>query len=398
VAQSTELAAGAGFTFENLVAARYLAALLSEAGAPGGDGIVIAVALQQRPFGEPLDDVIVDFRIVSGAQSRLSLQCKTSLTISSAVTNADFREVVRDSLKTLQKEHFRDNLDRYGAAVASIATDKFNALKTLCDIARADQTPAHFSARFAPGGNASQDSRQIRQAIADLLQEELGAEYSEALLFRFLKHFVLVRFDTLHAGGVDSAEAINAVRPALAASANAQAPALWASLCTLTREEAGRSAQFSRASLVTRLDRVIVLAGAPSLRADLDILGQFAAAWVRDIDDDVHGQRLARNELALALDLVLTRERFVQVRGLPGSGKSVLLRRRIEADLARGPVLFLKSDRLEGKSWASFARAIGLSGAALTDLLVELRGWGVSFFISTASTGSIRNIKVSWPI
>jgi hypothetical protein len=98
--QSPELTGGAGFTFEGLVSARYLAALLCEHAGPGTEGaIVSAVAVQQRDFGEPLDDVIVDFKRHDGQVGRLSLQAKRSLTISSAATNDDFREIVHDSLK-----------------------------------------------------------------------------------------------------------------------------------------------------------------------------------------------------------------------------------------------------------------------------------------------------------
>jgi hypothetical protein len=57
------LAGGGGYTFEDLVAARYLAALLCENAAPGLQSVIVnAVVVQQRDFGEPLDDVIADFR------------------------------------------------------------------------------------------------------------------------------------------------------------------------------------------------------------------------------------------------------------------------------------------------------------------------------------------------
>ena len=89
--QSPELAGGAGFTYEGDVAAFYLSSLLAEAFAPGiNDRVVRGVSVQQRDFGEPLDDVIVDFRSPTGEPARLSLQVKRSLTISDAKSNADF--------------------------------------------------------------------------------------------------------------------------------------------------------------------------------------------------------------------------------------------------------------------------------------------------------------------
>jgi hypothetical protein len=72
MSQSPELAGGEGFTFEGDAAAFYLAALLAEAYAPGiDDRTVIRVSVQQRDFGEPLDDVIVDFEDAAKNQARL---------------------------------------------------------------------------------------------------------------------------------------------------------------------------------------------------------------------------------------------------------------------------------------------------------------------------------------
>lgn len=370
--QSPELASGAGFTFENLIAARYLAALLTEQVMPGAGGVVTAVALQQRDFGEPLDDVIVDVRTASGAPARLSLQCKATLVISDATTNTDFREIIRDSVGTLHKKDFREDKDRYGAATRSVAKGTSDTLTKLCELARDSDSYDHFAQRFVAGGNASAEQRDMKAVIGTLVAEVTGADFSEQFLYRFLRHFVLIQFDYLHEGAVDSAEAVNSVRPALRETDAASAGALWALLCEVAREGAGRSAQFLRPGLVMRLDRSIPLAAAASLRGDLAKLTALAKDWVADIDDDVRGARLARDKLAAQLANLLTTDRFIQLRGLPGSGKSVLLRQSVEASLKVGSVLFLKSDRLEGKSWKSFAQMMGLSGADLVPLLVEL--------------------------
>jgi hypothetical protein len=152
--QSPELAGGEGFTFEGDAAAFYLTALLAEAYAPGiDDRTVVRVSVQQRDFGEPLDDVIVDFEDAAKNPARLSLQVKRSLTISDAKTNTDFRDIIRDSWATLKKPDFRINADRYGAAVGTISPDKERALQTLCDLARESLTAGHFYDRFADGGS-----------------------------------------------------------------------------------------------------------------------------------------------------------------------------------------------------------------------------------------------------
>jgi hypothetical protein len=130
---------------------------------------VTRVALQQRDFGEPLDDIIVDFQWEAGEMARLSLQVKRSLTVSRAASNTDFREIIRDSWATLSKPEFRRLVDRYGAAVGEVDSDRARDLRTLCELARASPTSADFAARFAPGGNVSQAVREIRDDVVTLI-------------------------------------------------------------------------------------------------------------------------------------------------------------------------------------------------------------------------------------
>jgi len=171
--QSSELAGGEGFTFEGDAAAFYLAAFLAESYAPGiDDRMVVRVSVQQRDFGEPLDDLIVDFEGPTGDPARLSLQVKRSLTISKA--NEDFRDIIRDSWATLEKLDFRRGVDRNGAAVGTITPSKERALKTLCDLARESLTPEHFDARFSEGGNAGPAEKAVKADIVRLLKDAKG--------------------------------------------------------------------------------------------------------------------------------------------------------------------------------------------------------------------------------
>lgn len=132
---SPELTGGAGFTYEDAVAAQYLAAMVSGTTAAALDARVVQrVAQQQSDFGEPLDDVIVDAAsLADGTVMRLSLQVKRSLTISAAETNSDFREVIQHSWQTLQKPDFREHVDRVGAVTGSVAEETSRAFATLCE-------------------------------------------------------------------------------------------------------------------------------------------------------------------------------------------------------------------------------------------------------------------------
>lgn len=375
--QSPELAGGEGFTFEGDAAAFYLAALLAEAYAPGiDDRIVVRVSVQQRDFGEPLDDVIVDFEDAAKNPARLSLQVKRSLTISKAKTNSDFRDIIRDSWATLKKSDFRIKTDRYGAAVGTVTPAKERALKSLCDWARESLTADHFDARFAKGGSASTELKAVRSDVVALLKEVKGTPCTSEEVHQFLAHFVLIQFDFLREGATDPSDAINRIRDCLAPDDAAKAPLVWSRAVQLARASAGKSGQIDRARLVRLISPVARLRGSTSFRLDLDKLTELAKSYANRIPDDIGGTKLDRTSLLENLDAKLSTGRVVQVRGLPGSGKSVVIRRAVQRELESGPILFLKAEQLEGTSWISYATSQGLTGAPLEQLLVEVGAAG----------------------
>lgn len=373
--QSPELGGGEGFTYEGDAAAFYLTALLAEAYAPGINGrVVVEVSVQQRDLGEPLDDLIVDFEDVEKNPARLSLQVKRSLRISQAKTNTDFRDIIRDSWRTLKKPGFRNNIDRYGAAVGAISPAKERALKTLCDWARESLTADHFRSRFAKRDGAGITA--VKNDVVALLEETKGETCTAKEVHRFLAHFVLIQFDFLHEGATDPPDAINRIRDCLAPDDAAKAPLVWSRLVELARASAGKSGQFDRMRLVRSISPVARLRGGTSFNLDLDKLTELAKNYANLIPDDVGGTKLDRISLLDNLGVKLAAARFVQVRGLPGSGKSVVMRRAVQRALERGPVLFLKAEQLEGSSWISYATSHGLSGGALEHLLVEVGAAG----------------------
>ena len=117
---SPELAGGAGFTFEDTVVAYYLAALLRQERAAGQEGTVTRVAVQQAGHGHPMDDVIVEFNH-DDTRCRLSLQVKREITISAAVSNTDFREIMASAVETRTTPDFQPDRDVYGFVVEHVA-------------------------------------------------------------------------------------------------------------------------------------------------------------------------------------------------------------------------------------------------------------------------------------
>lgn len=159
---SPELTGGAGFTFEDGVAAIYLAALLGENTAPGLPGkFVTHVAMQQGAFGQPLDDLVVDAIDPSSTPMRMSLQVKRSIVISGAESNANFRETIIRAYNTLEADGFRHNIDRVGLVTGEISDASKRIFETLCEWARSHADTSTFIEQVNTQGVASDKHREV---------------------------------------------------------------------------------------------------------------------------------------------------------------------------------------------------------------------------------------------
>jgi hypothetical protein len=375
--QSSELTGGAGFTFEGTVVATYLVSLLIEAAPRGLLGRkTVRVAVQQAAFGEPLDDLVVDAAARDGTTARISLQIKSKLRISAARSNTDFREVVVNAWKTVLQDGFRGGVDRVGAATGSVSDAAARGLERICELARDSATGEIFASHFVPGAGEGQKLRETVQVFRTILGELAGQPAADNDIHRLLRHFMIIRFDLLHEGGRDEVTAVEILRPGLHPDDAPGADDLWYRLRVIAREAAGRAGDFTRSSLLEHLDGRFRLAGAQSLRGDIERLRAEADLALNDIGATIDGIEVERtSRIALTNDAASSR-RFVQLNGLPGSGKSAVLRAVAICRRADGPVVVLKSDRLSGSGWPEYATSIGLNSTDPEVMLLELAAIG----------------------
>lgn len=375
--QSPELAGGDGFTYEGHVTAFYLTALLAEASAPGCDGTVVNVASQQRDFGYPLDDVIIKWRDASDRIGTTSLQVKRDLTISSAESNKNFRDIIRDSLASYQDASFNDDIDKYGVAVNEISSAKFRDLGFLCQIAVESGDIEHFEQRFSTNGSASADIKAIKEVVYQLLDEFSATPLTPTQKHDFLKHFIIVRFDFLHDGEVETHVAEQHIHSQLPSDNNVSPVLVWSRIYELGRESAGKAGQFDRVRLVHELCKVVKLKEGRTFEEQIAKIRELTNTYLYQIQRDIDGYSLDRTGLKLKFSEMLKAKRFIQITGMPGTGKSALLRQVIEDYLDSSFVLFLKSDQLVGKNWAQYAQSSGLtSNHSLKELLIEIKSAG----------------------
>ena len=363
--RSSRLTGGEGFTYEDTVVAYYLAALLREERAQGCRGSVVRVAVQQDRQGEALDDLIVDAE-EAGEASRLSLQVKSAFAISAA--DSEFKAIIEASLATRRKSEFQVGKDRYGFIVEEVAVGRFGRLIEILRFAEASPTSGDFVTRFQQGGEASLDVIALRDELRPLIGAADDAEHD------FYRHFVGYRFDNLAPGGDAYVQLANR----LGEIVSQDGVAATEILCRHVRLGEGKAQVWTRNSLLAGLNPRLSFMTSPSYRADVTALASLARSSCAEIRADIAGLSIDRAALVERAEAETQSHSFTNISGLPGCGKSVVLRRCVERALEKGPVLFLTSDRLEGASWRSFARSQGLRHLEAEAILGEIGAAGVA--------------------
>ncbi len=162
----------------------------------------------------------------------------------------------------------------------------------------------------------------------------------------------------------------------MASNEDGQDLLLFDRLCRVARDGAGTARKWTRGSLLAQLRGTVRLKVAPNYQHDINLLAEFSRAGMAEVSEEIVGFRVDRPDLENKIREKLTQTRLVNLTGLPGCGKSAMLKRIASQDEAKGPVLFLKSDRLEGKSWLTFANALNLEHTGIGDLLAEIGAAG----------------------
>lgn len=375
---SPELTGGQGFTFEDAVSSIYAAALLCETTAPGLPGRIIRhISMQQGSFGQPLDDLIVRAAGADEVSITFSAQVKRKLVISAASTNTDFRETIERAYETFSVVGFQASLDRVGVIVGEISDAAKRSFETLCEWARAENSSEQFVRKLQTDGAAGDKLLQF-ETVRDILSFKVGLDELDTAAYKLLSHFVLIRLDLLTEGAPTEAQAVTGLANVLPPLDRHRADDLWRRLLALVRVSQGRAAGYDRKTLVARLNGAFRLAGAPSIQGALQAIQQECRLAATEITNNISGLNVPRDTSVQAVVEATKSPGFVQIGGMPGAGKSVVLRSALEQLADLGTVLFLKSDRLRGNTWAQYAAAAGMTHCDLEELLVELSATGSS--------------------
>ncbi len=267
---STELTGGAGFAFEDAVAALFLARILTEGAPPGlPDTICQRILFQRGENGHPLDDLVVEARRRDGVEVRLDLQITTKIALTAR--NAKLADIVRRAQETMATESFISSQHRVGAAVGSIATNAARDLEFACEAARDSVDSYDFSARLSTWSAS-------RRKLVETIRRHIGKTSDIYDTWRLLRHFVLLQFSVIGEGSRDVHNAIEILDNFTPESAT-----LWHRLLSIAQSAKSTGGSLDRPRIEERLRGSIALLPARAGRQNFDLSAQFCGT----IDDNV---------------------------------------------------------------------------------------------------------------
>lgn len=338
----------------------------------GGGASGIAVQRPRRvPTGDATEgDLVVDLDD-AGAQKSLSLQIKKSVTISGAESNEEFRGIIAAAVATHALESFAKGTDACGFVVEHVTDTTFRSLSQLINWAKSNPDGKDFDSRFAATGTAGADEKRLRQGLLPVIGAvNVDEEVS------FYRNFAALHLAGLKEGGSLRAEIINRLQELVAENVDGQDILLFDRLCRIAREGAANAAKWTRSTLLAQLYGSVQLNVAPNFSSDIGRLNAASLDALNDVSETVDDFHVMRDALQEAVAEQLQKHRVVSIGGLPGCGKSAVLKHFAAKAAESGPILFLKNDRLQGTSWTTFATALGLRHIHAADLLAEIAASG----------------------
>jgi hypothetical protein len=151
-------------------------------------------------------------------------------------------------------------------------------------------------------------------------------------------------------------EVVNRLQEITAVNEDGQDALLFDRLCRIAREGSGKATKWTRASLLAQLRGAVRLKVIPYLGDDINRLNAYSLEALNVVSEKVDDFHVEREGLQQDVTKQLDQHKVVSIGGLPGCGKSAVLKRFAQKASAAGPILFLKNDRITGTGWRTHLR------------------------------------------
>jgi len=333
---SLKSASGAGFSFEDQVAASLMCEMLAGQGSLGKDyGIVERVERQANDW-EPFGDILVTAADQAGEVCKIGGSVKSNRQISANGSSKEFSAGIWEVTGKKVFTSARGALALYSAPLSADVTDQLEALcrqARQLESERLDEKVVH------------ENSRKIYDSFRNA--EIAGVAGLPGLV---LKHFIVRQFDFEATTSKSEAEALRLCREILIPESrnDAEANRLWQDLLAIAHDLRVSGGAVTRETLAAKLRNKFQLLDDPSDVAAWSKIRKFSRDGLDEITIALPGGiSVPRKAEHTSLATLLAKSKACSVLGDSGFGKSALVKRfAAEREGVGDEVVWLKAERI----------------------------------------------------
>ena len=359
---------GGGQLFEAKVQASFVLQLLIGGRVPSlPSGSIQSVRLQAKQAGFNTDDVVVTVRTDSGTDHRLLAQIKHHAAITPS--DGEFYDSMASAWSDFNNPSaFVKDRDALALITGPQSDRVLQHVRPLLDWARTSASGIEFAGKVATARFSSDQKRAYLQVFKDVLTKVADTAPTEDVLWGFLKHLYLLSYDFDVQGSKDEAAVLTVLELARNPSGGLDAQAIWEALIVQAQEWNKTAGTFTALDISERLRSSVQPRRSRVQQEAVSRLQEHSALVLGDINTELApGIRLPRTAAIDILADAVELSRVVVVQGVPGSGKSAIVKTLLNI-LPNGIVPFVfKAQEFNYPHLHQFMTSIGieLSVAAL---------------------------------
>ena len=363
------LTGGAGFNFEDCIAAYFMIHLLSNTPPLECDfGVVVSIDWQVSESGWSLDDLLITCKGSNEVLRRLAISIKRDKQVTRKGFPTHFVEAIWKHWLNTQTNPFVKDRDRLCLAVGELADSVKSAWDKM--LAQALRTSSERMVKRLSPQSKSRSNSKIQRDIFNSLHcpagLKQGGNTEKIDTARLLKHIRLLHYDFQSPQSNAEKEAIRLCKSCLHSGSTDEAKELWGKLIAFAANLRAQGGTMDRSQLIRTLHK-FRLAEFPDFRSDWTILQRVSKDAMAGIRTEIgRGIEISRKGLIDKINENLNKLRRQVLLGESGSGKSALVKTIARSNLF-DRVVWLTGDHLNAPGLHSVSGKLGL-----THDLVEL--------------------------
>lgn len=316
---------GGGVNFETRIQASFLLALLVSGKIPCLLNVTpISVTFQAKRNGFETDDIVITCTDGKGTHPRLLIQIKHAISI--AESDTEFSDSLLNAWDDFNNPSvFNKEHDKIAIVSGPVSAKVIAHARPLLEWARTSESADDFFKKVnAPGFSAAPKKEYLR-VIRKIIDSKAPDPISDEELWQFLKRLHLLTYDFDVQGGLSEAQCLSLISSLNKAASTIEPSLIWSGLISEAQTYNQNGGVYKTEHFPASIADVMNKGKASEALAKLEEHSQLNLSLLSD--ELEKGFSIDRFDLLLELLDKLESHSIIMVQGMPGAGKSGLVKR-----------------------------------------------------------------------